>query len=248
MTIAVGINLGLYAILAADTRTTYHRFGMPFYDDNSSKVQKTTMGLITGAGFCALLDGVKKKLATEQITDTERVLQIIKETTEMTRNAWRGSPQIESWIEQTGWIFSYMTVLDGQPLLRLEVFHPRLNREMHATYEVGDPAIIFPVELDSRMADKIHDLVLRGVNVPTSVADLQSSIEQNSALIGTVISGLQPSCPSISGRFQIGIHSGGQTGISNLVGIGEDGAFTLDIKLDGPSSRWVHEVRSGTPP
>jgi hypothetical protein len=236
MTIAIGINLGSYAILAADTRTTYHLFGMPFYDDSSSKVQKTTMGLITGAGFCTLLDGVKKKLATEQVADTERVLRIIKEETEMTRNAWRVHPQIESWIEQTGWIFSYMTVLNDQPLLRLGVFHPRLNREMYATYEVGDPAIVFPVELDSRMADEVRDLVLKRIKVPTGVADLQSSIEQNSTLIGTVISELQPSCPSISRRFQIGIHSGGQTGISNLVDIKNDGTFSLNIKLDDPSS------------
>jgi len=75
---------------------------MPFYDDNSSKVQKTTMGLITGAGFCTLLDSVKRKLAIEQVTDTERVLGIINEETERTLNAWRAHPQIESWIEQTG--------------------------------------------------------------------------------------------------------------------------------------------------
>jgi len=236
MTIAIGINLGSYAILAADTRTTYHLFGMPFYDDNSSKVQKTTMGLITGAGFCTLLDGVKKKLATEQVADTDCVLRIIKEETEMTRNAWREYPQIESWIEQTGWIFSYMTVSSDQPLLRLGVFHPSLNREIYATYEVGNPAIIFPVELNSRIADEIHDLVLERIKVPTGVADLQSSIEQNSTLIGTVISELQPSCRSISRCFQIGIHSGGQTGISDLVDIRNDGTFSLNIKLAGPSS------------
>jgi len=236
MTIAIGINLDSYAILAADTRTIYHLFGMPFHDDNSSKVQKTTMGLITGAGFSALLDGVKKRLATEQVRNTENVLRIIKEGTETTRNAWRMHPRIESWIEQTGWIFSYMAVLNDQPVLRLGAFHPSLNREMYATYEVGNPAVIFPVELDSRTAHEIHDLVVKRIKVPTGVTDLQSSIEQNSTLIGTVISELQPSCPSISRRFQIGIHSGGQTGISGLVDIKNDGTFSLDIKLDGPSS------------
>ena len=209
---------------------------MPFYDDNSSKVQKTTMGLITGAGFCTLLDGVKRKLAIEQVTDTERVLGIINEETEMALNAWRAYPQIESWIEQTGWIFSYMTLLNDQPLLRVGVFHPSLNKEMYVTYEAGDPAIIFPVELDSGIVKVIHDLVLKRIKVPTDVAELQSSIEQNSTVIGAVISELQPYCPSISRRFQIGIHSGGQTGVSDLVDIKDDGKFSLNIKLDGPSS------------
>lgn len=235
MTIAIGINLGLYAILAADTRTTYYVSGIPFHDDNSAKVQKTTMGLITGAGFYPLLDGVKKKLATEQVTNTERVLPIIKGEIGMTRNAWRAYPQIESWIEQTGWIFSYMTTLNDQPLLRLGAFHPSLNREMYAIHEVGNPAIILPVELASEIADGIQDLVLKGINVPTGVADLQSSIEQNSILIGTVVSELQASCPSISKRFQIGIHSGGQTGISELIDIRNDGTFSLSVKLGDPS-------------
>lgn len=209
---------------------------MPFYDDNSSKIQKTTMGLITGAGFCTLLDGVKRKLAIEQVTDTERVLSIINEETERTLNAWRAHPQIESWIEQTGWIFSYTTLLNDQPLLRVGVFHPSFNKEMYVTYEVGDPAIIFPVELDSGITKVIHDLVLQRIKVPTDVAELQSSIEQNSTVIGAVISELQPHCPSISRRFQIGIHSGGQTGVSDLVDIKDDGTFSLNIKLDGPSS------------
>ena len=209
---------------------------MPFYDDNSSKVQKTTMGLITGAGFSPLLDGVKRKLAIEQVTDTERVLGIINEETERTLNAWRAHPQIESWIERTGWIFSYTTMLNDQPLLRVGVFHPSLNKEMYVTYEVGDPAIIFPVELDSGTAKVIHDLVMQRIKVPTDAAELQPSIERNSTVIGGVISELQQHCPSISRRFQIGIHSGGQTGVSDLVDIKDDGTISLNIKLDSPSS------------
>ena len=54
------------------------------------------MGLITGAGFCPLVDGVKKKLAIEEVWDTEHVLGIIKEETKRTLNDWRTYPQIES--------------------------------------------------------------------------------------------------------------------------------------------------------
>jgi len=232
MTIAIGINLGSYAILAADTRTTYHRFGMPFYDDNSTKVQKTTMGLITGAGFLPLLDSVKRKLATEQITSTERVLIIIKEERERILQAWRIHSQIDSWIEQTGWIFSYTALLNNEPALRVGIFHPSINKEMYATYEVGSPEIIFPVELDPETAKAIYDPILQRIKVPTDSSKLQSSIEQNSTAIGAVISALQPHCPSISRRLQVGIHSGGQVGISDLIDIQGDGTFSLNIKLD----------------
>lgn len=232
MTIAIGINLGLYAILAADTRTTYSRFGQTFYDDDSSKVQKTTMGLITGAGFGPLLDNVKRKLAIEQVTNTERVLNIIKQETGKTLNAWRMNPQIESWIRQTGWIFSYITQESNEPILRVAIFHPSLNEEMYLTYEVGKPEIIFPVELEPGTADAIYDSILQGIKLPTDSSEIQSSIEQNSRVIVALIRALQPHCPSISRRFQVGIHSGGQVGISDLIDIQDDGTFCLSIKLE----------------
>jgi len=231
MTIAIGINLGSYAVLAADTRTTYHRFGMPFYDDSSTKVQKTTMGLITGAGFSPLLDSVKREL-TEQIANTERVLSIIKEESERTLQAWGTYSQIDSWIEQTGWIFSYTTLLNDQPTLRVGIFHPSINKEMYVTYEVGYPEIILPVELDYETAEAIYDPILQRIKVPGDSSELQSSIDQNIAVIGALINALQPHCPSISRRFQVGIHSGGQVGISDLTDIQDDGTFSLSIKLE----------------
>lgn len=231
MTIAIGINLGLYAILAADTRTTYHKLGMPFYDDNSSKVQKTTMGLITGAGFCSVLDSVKSRLETEQIINTDSVLSIIKEESKKTQQTWQTHPQIHSWMEQTGWIFSYTTLLNNQPLLRLGIFHPSISKDEFGIYEVGKPAIIFPVELDREKVEAIYDPILQKIKIPADSSELQSSVERNTAVIAAVINALQPHCPSISRRFQVGIHSGGQLGISDLTDIQEDGTFSLSIKL-----------------
>jgi len=193
------------------------------------------MGLITGAGFCPLLDSVNKKLAIEEVWDTERVLGIIKEETKRTLNDWRTYPQIESWIEQTGWIFSYTTLLNDQPLLRVAVFHPSLSKDRHVTYGEGDPAIIFPVELGSETAQVIRDSMLNRIKIPKDSAELQASIAQNSAAIAELIGALQPHCPSVSRRIQVGIHSGGQTGISDIIDIPRDGTFSLSIKLTGPS-------------
>ncbi len=231
MTIAIGINLGLYAILLADTRTTYHKLGIPFYDDNRPKVQKTTIGLITGAGFCPLLDSVKSRLETEQITNTDSVLSIIKDESKKTQQTWQTHPQIQSWIEQTGWIFSYTTMLNNQPLLRLGIVHPNISKDELGIYEVGKPAIIYPVELECEKVEAIHDPILQEIKVPTDSSELQSSIERNTAVIAAVINALQPHCPSISRRFQVGIHSGGQLDISDLTDIQADGTFSLSIKL-----------------
>jgi hypothetical protein len=80
MTIAIGINLGRYVILAADTRTTYYPpFGKPLFRDDSEKIQKTGIGLITGAGLISLLDPVKTRLANESITNTNYIILFVRE-------------------------------------------------------------------------------------------------------------------------------------------------------------------------
>lgn len=80
MTIALGINFGDYVLLVADTRTI---FGWPnhivSYTDESKKIQKTSFGLITGAGRTNLLDSVKNRLAKQEITNTNQIFEIIKE-------------------------------------------------------------------------------------------------------------------------------------------------------------------------
>lgn len=66
-------------LFMADTRTTYYVFGAsPFYHDDSSKIQRTTMGPITGAGFCPLLDAVKGRLSKETITDLIVFLDVLE--------------------------------------------------------------------------------------------------------------------------------------------------------------------------
>ena len=221
MTIAFGVDLGLYAILAADTRTTWYVFGIPYHDDESSKVQLTTMGLITGAGFSPLLDAVKGRLAGETIANTNRLLTIIQEETSRVHEEWRGYTQIDTWVEQTGWIFSYYTILDNNPGLRVGIFHPSLSRERYATYEVGKPAIIYPIELDRLTVDAIHSVILKKLVTPADDSEFQKTVDRNVSVIGDLIRALQPRCPSISNRLQFGIHKGSQKGISSLLDLNE---------------------------
>jgi hypothetical protein len=115
------------------------------------------------------------------------------------------------------------------------VFHPSLSRERHVIYGEGDPAIIFPVELGSETTKVLRDSVLNRIRIPKDSTELQASIEQNSAVVATLISALEPQCPSISKRMQLGIHRGGQTGISDIIDIPRDGTFSLSIKMTGPS-------------
>lgn len=106
---------------------------------------------------------------------------------------------------------------------------------MYATYKIGDPAIIFPVELHSETAKEVHNLVRQQLKIPKVEKEIQSTIEHNSMIKTSVIKELEPLCPSINKRFQIGIHIGSQTGISDPVDINNDGAFNLDITFNNAS-------------
>ena len=229
MTIAIGINAGLYAILAADTRTTYFLKDSPFHDDNSSKVHKTTMGLITGAGFCPLLNFVNNKLEIENIENTSTMLSIIKEAREQIRQKWQHYSLIDSWIEQTGWIFSYFSPINDKQTLRLGVYHKSLVVDNYLLYGVGDPAIIYPSEITHEEVDNIHPNILSKIVIPNNQSEIQSSIQHNTTIIAALILALSPLCRSISNRFQIGIHMNGQIGISQITDIQVDGKFELTL-------------------
>ncbi len=232
MTIAIGINAGLYAILAADTRTTYFSKDSPFHDDNSSKVHKTTIGLITGAGFCPLLDFVNNRLATETIENTDSILLIIKEAQEQIRKRWQHYSLTDSYIEETGWIFSYYASIDNEPTLRLGAYHKSLSLDNYSLYGVGDPAIIYPHELTREVVDNIHPDIRSKIIIPQKQSEIQSSIQHNATIIAAVIFALAPNCRSISNRIQIGIHMNGQRGISEITDIKTDGKFERNITLN----------------
>ena len=231
MTIAIGINAGLYAILAADTRVTYFSSNSSFYDDDKSKIQKTSMGLITGAGFVQLLDLVNSRLAIEAITNTDTTLAIIKEAREEIRQKWQHYSQIDSAIEQTGWIFSYYTILNKVSTLRLGVYHKRLSEDDFVLYGAGDPAIIYPSELNEQEVKIVRPIVDK-IDIPKDQSAIQSSIQQNIAKVVTLIKILFPICQSISNRFQIGIHMNGQMGISEIVDIPDESqVYNFNIAL-----------------
>lgn len=219
MTIALGINFGDYVLLAADTRTTYgwpnHTVG---YTDEYEKIQKTSFGLITGAGRTNLLDSVKDRLAKQEITNTDQVFEIIKEE----RLNLLGRYLItEDEIAMTGWIYSYKTILNDAPKLRLDVVHPSLGDGL-VRWEENKAAIIFPYEASKAEADKIIGIFNQVIKPSTEFATVEESCRYHGQIIGELIGQIQPKYPSVSRCYQIGIHKlDGSMGISPIIKIDE---------------------------
>jgi len=203
MTIALGINFGDYILLAADTRTT---FGWPNYKigytDETEKIQKTSCGLITGAGRTVLLDSVKIRLAKQEITNSDQIFEIIKE---QRLSLLREAAITANDIAMTGWIFSYMTILNDATKLRLDVVHPSLA-EGSVRWEENKAAVICPVEATKQEANAIIETLNDAIKPFPEFTTVEQSYQYHAQVIAALIRKIQPSYPSISRYIQIGIH------------------------------------------
>lgn len=218
MTIAIGINFGSYILLAADTRTIYYDWtGHTInYDDESVKIQKTSIGLITGAGSKQLLDSVKDVLRKEEVTHTDQILKIIhEERLKYQRLYWKSAAKD---LELTGWIFTYTTVENNNPKLRLGIFHSSLNLDKLALYEENYPAVINPHEATEEAVEEIVDFLKKKIKPFKEFTTLSDSIQYHWCLIARLIQKIQPVFPSISSHCQIGVHTlEGLKGISSIL-------------------------------
>jgi len=217
MTIALGINFGDFVLLAADTRTTFGRVDhIVSYTDESEKIQKTSFGLITGAGRTDLLDAVKNRLAKQEITNTNQIFEAIKEER---RSLLVRFLITESDIELTGWVYSYSTVLNDAPKLRLDVVHPSLGEGL-VRWEENKAAIICPNETSKKEANKIVAILNKVIKPSTEFTTVEESYRYHGQIIGKLIGRIQPKYPSVSRRYQIGIHKlDGSMSISPIIKI-----------------------------
>jgi len=233
MTIAIGINFGAYILLAADTRTTlYGRNGRIIsYTDESVKIQKTSMGLITGAGSTPLLNSVNTRLSKEKITNTDQILRIIFEE----RQNYQGScgAVAEQNIKLTGLIFTYKTVQDSDAKLRLGIIHPSLGNKI-GLHEENCPALISPFEATEEDVDSIVDFLKKAIKPFREFTTLSDSIQYHWLVIAKLIQRIQPAFPSISSYCQIGVHAlDGLRGISSVL---KDTDLSASINLTGDLS------------
>jgi hypothetical protein len=116
VTLIVGMNLGSYALLGADTRVSYYPHDRLMYRDDSLKIRRIGMGLITGAGFGNLLDDVKGALDDDAIEHTDIIRDVVnREVEDWKRHPWYQQTRVRKALDETGWMFSYVTGSLEQP-------------------------------------------------------------------------------------------------------------------------------------
>jgi hypothetical protein len=104
MTMIVGINLDEYILVAADRREVCMQDGKvaSITSDEINKFVKWNGGIITGCGYVPLLSDLKSYLKTTEITNTNQIVELTKQSVSNLpsyANAWKS---------QTHWMFSYL--------------------------------------------------------------------------------------------------------------------------------------------
>jgi len=210
MTIAIGVNFGKYVLLAADSRTTNHDLSLNkvSFSDESEKIAKTKLGLITGAGNSAMLDAVKNRLSKEEVMHSNKILKIIHEEKSNLTNILK----LFNWevfrpsIESTGWIFTYLTQQNKKIKLRLAIYHPSLGSNI-GLYRENQPAVIYPYEASKKEADSLGEVLTKFLKPISKFKDMFKSIQYHVSAIGSFIDIIKPKYPSISSSCQFGIHA-----------------------------------------
>ena len=111
MSFIVGLNLEQYALLGADTRVSYYPGNRLVYRDDETKIRTTSVGLITGAGLCDLLDPVKDRMAVEEPPHTDAIRQVIREECREAQRRFANCPdqRVQESLQTTGWMMTYLT-------------------------------------------------------------------------------------------------------------------------------------------
>lgn len=230
MTIAIGLHLGSYVMLVADTRTTNYLFGQPTqFRDDSEKIHRTGFGLLTGAGYCPLLDGLEGRFAAlSNGGSTNDLLRIAREERARLEPQMRMARLLSGKVvDNTGWIFTYLTEADGDFKLRLGLLHPTIGDREFAVYGSGQSCMIAPAEATPKQADILISGFEKRMKplIELELNALQESIAYHSNLMSSLVREASPLFPSISALSQVGVHV-----ISNHWGISQiaagDGAPT----------------------
>lgn len=248
MTMVVGMHLGSYVLIAADTRMTYYPSASTrSWRDGKGKVHTTKLGLISGAGFAPLLDAVRQRLATGE-GEGIRCLDDIKRIT--AEEASRHRPPLE-WPddakrahEKSAWLMTWLnpTRLGGDHL-RLGLL-PAFTDPHVYSIEKGDVALLAPLELSPDDIEKARENLKRDMVTPDTPEGFVASVEENVALVASAIRWGASVSDGVGEDFQVGVHTErSQTGVSEIVTATETGFSGVSLSLEAPSFDLMAAVR-----
>lgn len=212
MTAIVGFNLGTYVLIAADTRVSYYPNGRLVYRDDEKKIRKTSMGIIAGAGLADFLDTVKERLEQEQITHTDRILEIVREERQaLNGKPWSRDTRVQEALKTTAWMFTYLGVdslenpTPGSAKLRLAMTLPEENYKI-AFVLPGNAWVFPPTPATREQQERWHRFAADNLQPLDDGSPLAPNITHHAAVATHLIREISGENAGVSPTLQIGLH------------------------------------------
>ena len=208
MTLLVGMNLGTYALLAADTRLSCYQNGVFQYRDFGTKLQPTSMGLITATGFTGFLDPVEEHLLRRPIASSEDIVHLVAAVkADVTAESWMSDPLVVEGIEASAWMFTYRTPDPNNPgtrLLRLAQVGAHTDWRF-SQYPRGGWCMNRPGGASESLLAEQHELVNRTICPLDSMGDFAENFLQHHRTCLDIFRAVSDQCETVSPIFQIGL-------------------------------------------
>jgi len=204
------------------------------YRDERTKISRTSLGLITGAGFIGLLEAVKRRLDFREVFSSDRIVEIAREERQRIDSdpRYRQDPKVAESLITTGWLFTYFSPADVGIRLRLAVCHPANDYKL-ALVEENASFVMMPAGATTDQLERISRRLQEHVIPLHEISDLRESIQHHAALAGAVTRAVAQDFESVSPSFHIGVQTiDGYSAISPIL----DGDWTWSLSLEPPGS------------
>jgi len=206
VTAFIAINLGDIAIIAADKKEVFIQgdFVIPIHE-SANKIIDSGIGLMTGSGYVSLLQDVKDQVANCTIKSTDQILSLISAARQKLQE-FHGVDEHQKTknLCTTGWLFTYLTSLNGERSLRVALFHPSLSTTQISIIDVNRPKILFPSDINEAQA-AYYSRQLSDHFMPVMENKTDEALSINIGLILQIFSELSGVSQSVSAAVDIGL-------------------------------------------
>ena len=226
MTLIAGMNLGSYAIIAADTRLSYYINDVFSYRDDSEKIRNIDPGIISGAGLASLLEAVKARLDDDELGIIDRIADLVRgEVAYARQQPSAKDPRVAEAIEMTAWMFTYVGAPDpndpSTAVLRLALTVPSENHWL-ASVAVNDVWLLPPTGTTEDQFWTWKRRLKNNLQPRTKGEDFPDSLQHHLQLIEELMQDVSAVNQGVAPTFQVGIHIFPRTRlISNVIRPGE---------------------------
>ena len=201
MSFLVGLQLGRYVMLGADTQITGAEVTY------APKLFRIRTGLVGGVGLSDLVDALVGRLVATHAVNLSRITDIIHEE----RSRYSGPthlPDGTDVLEHTAWILT--TEFRERASIAAYYFTSENGYEALPIAE-GQALPIMPMDAPGGAWRQVADRINDSIRPPKADDDIDENILYHTQLVGQVIANVAQYSGTVSVAFQVGIHIRGGT-------------------------------------